>query len=110
MTIEAQADEARSWGGESRKPVRSLRDWLDHLSKADRLTILPAGMALEHQIAAVANGLCGRRATLFPLPGGHTVPIVSGIVADRAWIADALGVDRAKLLSTFQQAVLHPIP
>jgi 2,5-furandicarboxylate decarboxylase 1 len=47
---------------------------------------------------------------LFPEPGQHAIPVVANLFADRSWIADALGVPVAKLLSTFRNAVRHPLP
>ena len=36
--------------------------------------------------------LDGVKAPLFPRPGGHALPVISGLVSDRAWIAEAMGV------------------
>src|SRR5215467_13041198 len=74
------------------QPVLGLRDWLDHLAARDRLAVVRDGVALRHELAAIAKRFDGRRATFFPKPDGHPVPVVSGLVSSRAWIAEAMGV------------------
>jgi 2,5-furandicarboxylate decarboxylase 1 len=91
-------------------PVQSLRDWLDHLAARDRLAVIREGVALRFELAAIAKRLDGQRATLFPKPGGHAMPVVSGLVSNRAWIADAMGVEPGELLHCFQDAAAHPLP
>src|SRR5262244_66528 len=88
------------------QPVRTLRDWLDHLAARDRLAVADPGIALRFALAAIAKRLDGRRATLFPRPDGHPLPVVSGLVSDRQWIADAMGVEPAGMLARFQEAAL----
>ena len=34
------------------QPVRTLRDWLDHLAARDRLTVLKPNIALKFEVAA----------------------------------------------------------
>src|SRR5262245_15603119 len=92
------------------QPVRALRDWLDHLAARDRLSIVKPNVDLRFELAAYAKRLDGRRATLFPRPGGHRVPVVSGLVSDRGWIAEAMGVEPDELLARFQEAALEPLP
>src|SRR5258705_5275286 len=101
---------ARTHGDNTPQPVRSLRDWLDHLAARDRLTVVRPGTALRFELAAVAKRLDGRRATLFPRPDGHAIPVVSGLVSDRGWMAEAMGVEPAEVLTRFQDAALNPIP
>jgi len=91
-------------------PVTSLRAWLDHLAARDRLAVINPGVGLRYELAAIAKRLDGERATLFPSPGGHRIPIVSGLVSNRAWIADAMGVGPADVLTHFQHAALNPVP
>ena len=91
-------------------PGASLRGWLDHLQRTDRLAIAREGMALRFQLAAIAKRLDGRKATFFPKPDGHPVSVVSGLVSDRGWIAEAMGVGENQLLEKFQQAALNPVP
>jgi 2,5-furandicarboxylate decarboxylase 1 len=92
------------------QPVRSLRGWLDHLAARDRLAVIRPGTALRFELAAIAKRLDGSRATLFPQPDGHRVPVVSGLVSNRAWIADAMGVEPREMLARFEDAALHPLP
>jgi 2,5-furandicarboxylate decarboxylase 1 len=92
------------------QPVRSLRDWLDHLAARGRLVAAAPGTGLRFALAAIAKRLDGRRATLFPRPGGHAIPVVSGLVSDRAWMAEAMGVEPGEVLARFQEAALAPLP
>ncbi len=91
--------------------ARSLRGWLRHLAATDRLALAREGVALEYELAAIAKKLDGRQAVLFPKPGGGSgVTVVSGHVAARAWIAEAMGVDEAGLLAAFRDASENPTP
>jgi 2,5-furandicarboxylate decarboxylase 1 len=101
---------ARVYGDNTPQPVRSLREWLDHLAARDRLVVLEPGIGLRFELAAIAKRLDGVRATLFPRPGGHSIPVVSGLVSDRAWMADAMGVETGEVLACFRDAALQPIP
>jgi 2,5-furandicarboxylate decarboxylase 1 len=87
-----------------------LRSWLTHLEQTGRLAIAKSGRKLEYEVAGIANRFDGRKATVFPQPDGHHGTVVSGIVSDRAWIAEALGVGSAELLDHFQAAALNPVP
>ena len=87
----------------------SLRAWLKHLAATDRLAVIAGGQPLEHGLAAIAKRLDGRQAAYFPRPGGHAIPIVSGFIAKRAWIAEAMGVPESGLLETFRRAAESPI-
>jgi 2,5-furandicarboxylate decarboxylase 1 len=100
----------RSRGDNTPQPVRSLRAWLDHLAARERLLVLNPGIGLRHELAAVAKRLDGLRATMFPRPDGHAIPVVSGLVSDRGWMAEAMGVEPGEVLSRFQEAALDPIP
>jgi 2,5-furandicarboxylate decarboxylase 1 len=100
----------RTYGDNTPQPVRSLRDWLDHLEARDRLVVLEPGIGLRFELAAVAKRLDGLRATLFPSPDGHPIPVVSGLVSDRGWMADAMGVEKGEVLARFRDAALNPIP
>src|SRR5262245_42146064 len=91
-------------GDNAPQPIRTLRDWLDRLAAQDRLTIAGPGVDLRFELAAIAKRLDGRRATRFPWPGAHRIPVVSGLVSDRQWIADAMGVEPGELLAAFQHA------
>jgi 2,5-furandicarboxylate decarboxylase 1 len=94
--------------GEAAHP--DLRDWLNHLVAAGRLAVAHNGISLIDELAAVAKKLENERAVLFPEPGGHAIPVVANLFVNRSWIADALQVQSAKLLSNFQNAVRHPLP
>src|SRR5882672_8071318 len=96
-------------GANAPQPVRSLRDWLDHLAARGRLAVLKPKIGLKFELAAYAKRLDGQRATLFPQPGGHAIPVVSGLVSDRGWMAEAMGVEPAEVLTRFQDAALNPI-
>src|SRR5207253_1948925 len=98
---------ARVYGDNTPQPVRSLREWLDHLAARDRLVVLEPGIGLRFELAAIAKRLDGVRATLFPRPGGHSIPVVSGLVSDRAWMADAMGVETGEVLACFRDAALQ---
>lgn len=87
-----------------------LREWLKSLAASDRLAVAQKGVSLIDELAAIAKRLENERAVLFPEPGQHGIPVVANLFADRSWIADALGVPAARLLSTFQNAVRHPLP
>ena len=95
---------------EQAQPVSRLRDWLDHLAARDRLAVIRPGIGLRFELAAIAKRLDGERATLFPKPGGHAMPVTSGLVSNRAWIADAMGVAPDQALTRFQAAALNPLP
>ncbi|PPR17491.1 MAG: hypothetical protein CFH40_02620, partial [Alphaproteobacteria bacterium MarineAlpha10_Bin3] len=91
-------------------PFASLRGWLDRLNETGRLARIKPGAPLEFTLAAIAKRQDGRQATLFPRPGGHDLSIVSGIVAARPWIAEAMGVDEADMVARFRDAVENPLP
>jgi len=91
-------------------PARTLRDWLAHLAATGRLATIERPVKLEHELAAIAKRLDGERAAFFTRPGGHAVPVVSGFMAKRGWIAEAMGVDEAALLARFRDAADAPLP
>ena len=52
---------------------------------------------------------------LFPGPkrgdaNGPDVPVIANLLADRSWVAEALGVEPDGVLDCFRSAVDHPIP
>jgi len=91
-------------------PITTLRDWLDHLAARDRLAVIRPKVSLQFELAAIAKRLDGQKATVFPRPGGHAMSVISGLVSDRQWIADAMGVDSGDVLARFQEAMLNPLP
>ena len=90
--------------------VTSLREWLDHLAAHDRLAVIRPGVGLRHELAAISKRLDGERATFFPKPGGHDIAVVSGLLGDRSWIADAMGVAGSEVLARFADAAANPLP
>ena len=46
------------------QPVRSLRDWLDHLAARGRVAVLKPNVGLKFEVAAYAKRLDGLRATV----------------------------------------------
>lgn len=88
----------------------SLRSWVRHLDAAGYLACANPGVSLEHALAAIASRLDGGKAVLFPSPGGHDMPVVSGVVGRREWIADAVGVSQTGLLDRFMDASNNPLP
>jgi 2,5-furandicarboxylate decarboxylase 1 len=105
-----EAPTGREHGANAPQPVRTLRDWLDHLAAGDRLAVLKPNIALKFELAAYAKRLDGQRATLFPKPGGHAIPVVSGLISDRDWMAEAMAVEPAAMLAHFQNAASNPTP
>jgi 2,5-furandicarboxylate decarboxylase 1 len=91
-------------------PVTTLRGWLDDLAAHDRLAIIRPGVKLRHELAAISKRLDGQKATFFPSPDGHAMPVVSGLLGDRAWIADAMGVTADAVLKRFGEAAANPLP
>lgn len=65
---------------------------------------------LKHHLAAITKKLDGKKAVYFPSPDGHAVPVVSGFMSRREWIAEAMGVPGTELLKMFRQAVENPTP
>jgi 2,5-furandicarboxylate decarboxylase 1 len=111
MTATMQNTAIQPAAGASRmKPVTTLRGWLDHLAAHDRLAVATPGVSLQFELAAIAKRLDGMKAMLFPRPGGHDMPVISGLVSDRRWIAEAMGVGPDALLARFQDAALNPLP
>jgi 2,5-furandicarboxylate decarboxylase 1 len=105
-TVLAQSPASEAAG----RPITRLRDWLDHLAGHGRLAVARPDAALDFEVAAIAKRLDGTKATLFPSPSRHPVPVVSGLISDRGWMADAMGVPAGKVIERFQSAALSPIP
>lgn len=91
-------------------PFTDLRRWLAHLNDSGRLAVARSGTALQHRLAAVAKRLDGHQAAYFPAPDGHAVPVVSGFMSRRSWIAEALAVPESELLQRFRSAAENPLP
>jgi len=88
----------------------SMRGWVAHLAATGRVAVIRDNAALEFELAAIAKRLDGVKAAFFPHPGGHAIPVVSGFISKRAWIAEALGVPEKDLLGHFSRAVENPLP
>lgn len=87
-----------------------LRSWLEHLESQHRLALMKPGRQLEFEIAGIANRCDGSKATVFPKIGNRVGTIVSGLLSQREWMAEALGVSNGQLLSHFQNAAANPMP
>lgn len=90
--------------------ARELRSWLEHLSATGRVAVIRENVPLRHRLAAIAKRLDGKQVAFFPRPDGHAVPVVSGFLARRAWIAEAMGVPQSQLLAKFRHAADNPVP
>src|ERR1700731_2679882 len=66
-------------------------------------------VSLQHDPGAVAKRPDEEQAAIFLKPGGHAIPVVSGFMSKRAWIAEAMGVPEAALLERFRDAAGHPV-
>ncbi|OZI67256.1 UbiD family decarboxylase [Bordetella genomosp. 11] len=91
-------------------PYTDLRAWLNNLAATGRMAVIRDGAALEHEVAAIAKRLDGRQAAYFKQPGGHPMPVVSGFMSRRAWIAEAMGVPESGLLAAYRRAAEAPLP
>lgn len=94
----------------SRRRDMALRPWLAHLEATGRLAIMNPGIKLKHELGGIANRLDGRKATLFPAAGDSNISVISGLLSDRNWMAESLGLDGAALLEVFQKAAAKPLP
>ncbi|KAB2912317.1 MAG: UbiD family decarboxylase [Hyphomicrobiaceae bacterium] len=92
-----------------RPPFRDLRSWLAYLAETDRLYAARPGVSLKYELAAFSKRTETKRALIFPQPGGHAIPVVSNLLADSKWMADALGVPQSQLLARFQEAARNPL-
>lgn len=94
---------------------RTLRSWLRRLAETDRLAVAEPGVDLDFELSAIAKRQDGEKAVLFPAPkrgqaNAPNVPIVSGLVSDRDWIAESLGIEPSEVLGKFRDAVENPLP
>lgn len=90
--------------------IGSFRGFLRHLGESGRLVVAPEAVPLEFTLAAIAKRRDGAQAVWFPRPNGHDVPVVAGLAANRAWLAEAMGVALDDLPRTYQAAVDSPLP
>ncbi|WP_205621009.1 UbiD family decarboxylase [Intrasporangium chromatireducens] len=110
MTVPAKPHAVSVTSPMGAPPGADLRGWLDHLQARQRLAIAHPGVDLRFGVAGVANRLDGTRASFFPSPSGHDVPVVSGLLSQRGWMAEAMGVSENELISTFEAACQEPVP
>jgi 2,5-furandicarboxylate decarboxylase 1 len=89
--------------------VKDLRGWLTQLESSGRLAVAKEGVSLIDELAAISKRLEYERAVVFPRPGGHAMPVVANIFADRAWVAESIGASTDQLLNRFQDAARHPL-
>ncbi len=94
---------------------RTLRSWLRHLAETDRLMVAEAGVDLDFELAAVAKRQDGAKSVLFPAPkrgdaNTPNVPVIANLLAERSWVAEALGVAPGAVLDAFRRAVDGPLP
>jgi 2,5-furandicarboxylate decarboxylase 1 len=96
------------------RPARNapddLRDWLANLAARGDLSVARENVALVDELAAVAKRMERDKAVLFPRPSGHEIPVVVNLFTQRAWVADALGVNEDQLLPHFLAAARNPLP
>jgi 2,5-furandicarboxylate decarboxylase 1 len=90
-------------------PIRDLREWLDRLTTTGRLAVIRENVPLKHRLAAIAKRLDGKQAAFFPKPDGHAIPVISGFMSRRGWIAEAMGIPQSELLPAFRRAAENPI-
>jgi 2,5-furandicarboxylate decarboxylase 1 len=90
--------------------IRDLRQWLTRLTATGRLAVMRENVPLKHHLAAISKCLDGRQAAFFPKPDGHAIPVISGFMSRRSWIAEALGVPEAGLLEAYRRAAENPLP
>lgn len=90
-------------------PGANLRGWLRRLMDTGRLTTPEQGLDLRFEIAARANVLDGTSASFFRKPGGRTTPVVSGLLSDRSWMAESMGIPISEVARVFGEASQHPL-
>lgn len=88
----------------------TLRTWLLHLHETGRLQVARERLGLRFEIATMNDALQGQSATLFPRPDGGDVPVVSGVLSNRRWFAEAAGVQPHELLGHIAKASEAPTP
>jgi 2,5-furandicarboxylate decarboxylase 1 len=94
----------------ARNAPDDLRDWLATLAARGDLSVARENVALMDELAAVAKRMERDKAVIFPRPSGHEVPVVVNLFTQRAWVADALGVNEDQLLPHFLAAARNPLP
>lgn len=92
--------------------VNSLREQLDRLEELGQLAIIDRQVAVEHELAAVAQRVdeSGGPALLFRHAGVAGSRVVIGTDATRGRVAAALGTDLTSLTEHYARALSSPIP
>ncbi len=90
--------------------AETLRTWLDHLQKTDRLAAIERRVSLDFELAAVAKRLDGKKAAYFTNVEGHDIPVVSGVASTRRMFAEACETDDYGLIEKFTEASANPRP
>lgn len=103
------ANDSLTQAGAKRRDIE-LRPWLEKLEKTGRLAIMKPGASLNFEIAGIANRLDGKKSTYFPAAGGTDIAVISGLLSNREWMAEALGLTGDTLLQAFQAAATKPLP
>ena len=104
------ADASARDGSQGHAQFPTLRMWLRHLAATGRMAEIAPNVGLRFELAAIAKKLEGKQAMLFPAPDGHPLPVVSGVLAARTWMAEAMGVPPGELLARFRRAADAPLP
>ena len=80
-------------------PGTSLRGWLDHLQRSRSAGDRARGRGLRFELAAIAKRLDGQQGDVLSTTLRATrCSVISGLVSDRGWIAEAMGVGEDRLL------------
>lgn len=90
--------------------AETLRTWLAYLQETDQLAHLDGKVRLQHEIAAVAKKLDGKKAAFFTNVEEYPIPVVSGICTTRRQFAEALETDQHGVIPRFTAAVSNPLP
>ena len=94
----------------AQQPITSLRGWLDHLAARDRLAVIRRAPRCNSSLLPSPNASTASRRHCFRVRAGISMPVISGLVSRRNWIAEAMGVEPADVLTRFQDAALNPLP
>lgn len=86
----------------------TLRTWLDHLQRTDRLAVIDRRVSLEYELAAVAKRLDGKKAAFFPNVEDYKIPVVAGVASTRQMFAEACQTTNYDLIERFTEAAANP--
>lgn len=77
--------------GGVRMITNSLREWLQHLEKEEKIKSVTREVDLNFELSAIAKKLDGIAAVKFKNPRNCKIPVVSNIVYNRQIFAEAMG-------------------